>query len=247
MPRKLCLYSLLTLLALLCSCGPARDILYVQDLPENVPIPIQKDGDIRLEPGDRLQIDIHSRDQEMYSAFNITSDQVYTVDEFGRIDMPILGILDVEGLTRLEVAQMIKYRLLAGALLRDPIVTVTFPEMCYYTIGERAGRYEFKRDKVTILEALSEMGDLPMTAKRTNVMVLRTEGDNQVAYRVDLTKTDDVYSSPVYYLRQNDIIYIEPTQLKQDTSKAYGSSYMQLGFWVGLLGTVTSLITLFTK
>ena len=63
----------------------------------------------------------------------------------------------------------------------------------------------------------------------------------------DLTKTDDVYSSPVYYLRQNDIIYIEPTQLKQDTSKAYGSSYMQLGFWVGLLGTITSLITLFTK
>ena len=155
--------------ALLASCGPAKDIAYMQDLPDNAVLTLQENGELRLQPGDKLRIKVHSRDEEMVKMFNLSQTSnsgsvehdMYTVDKNGKIDVPVLGQLSVEGMTRLDVAQMIKYRLLAGSLLRDPIVTVEFPQMAYYVIGESGvGRHEFPADKLNIMEALSISGDL---------------------------------------------------------------------------------------
>lgn len=142
------------------------------------------------------------------------------MDKNGKIDMPVLGQMSVEGLTRMEVAQIVKYRLLAGNLLRDPIVTVEFPEMAYYVIGESGvGRHEFETDKLNIMEALSISGDLAISGKRTNVLVLRTENGQQTPYRIDLTRADGIYASPAYYLKQNDMIHVEPTHKEVQTSR----------------------------
>lgn len=242
--------------AFMTSCGPAKDIAYIQDLPNNAVLTLQEDGDLRLQPGDKLTIKVHSRDEEMTKIFNLSqtgtngniSHDMYTVDKNGKIDLPVLGQLSVEGLTRLEVAQMIKYRLLAGSLLRDPIVTVEFPEMAYYVIGESGvGRHEFPADKLNIMEALSISGDLAISGKRTNILVLRTENGQQVPYRVDLTRADGVYASPAYYLKQNDMIYIEPTQVKANQSTANGNSYMTPSFWISMVTFATTLAVLFTK
>lgn len=243
------------------SCGPARDIVYMQDLPADAKLRVQTDGDLRLRPGDRLSIVIHSRDKELASMFNLGDSYTsvstgyennranyYTIDAAGNIDMPILGMMHVEGLTRAEVSQMVKFRLLSGNLLRDPIVTTVFPDMAFYVIGESGvGRHTFPDDKLNILEALSISGDLAISGKRTNILVLRTEGDKQVPYRVDLTSTDDVYSSPAFYVRQGDMIYVEPTQVKANTSTANGSNYMTLGFWSSVLSLCLTIAVLVKK
>lgn len=256
--KKLWLTALIILAAVATSCGPAKDIVYMQDLPTNAVLTLQDGGELRLQPGDKLDITVHSRDEELAKMFNIqrslgssgSSGQVslYTVDKNGKIDMPILGQISVEGLTRLQVAQLVKYRLLAGSLLRDPIVTVEFPEMAYYIIGESGvGRHTFPSDKMNLLEALSISGDLNISGKRTNILVLRTENGRQVPYRVDLTSADNVYSSPAYYVRQNDLIYIEPTQVKANQSTANGNSYMTPSFWMSMFSFATTLVILFTK
>lgn len=245
---RLGLAALLAIVAALTSCGPARNIVYLQDLPDDAKLRVQTDGELRLRKGDKVAINVHSRDQELVSMFNLTSGELYTVDEAGNIELPILGQMHVQGLSRTDIEKQVRYRLLSGGLLRDPIVTCKFPEMAFYVIGESGvGRHEFPDDQLNLLEALAICGDIPMSGKRTNVLVLRTEGDKQVPYRVDFTETDAVYSSPVYYIRQNDMIYVEPTQVKQNTSTANGSNYMTLGFWTGLLSLAMTISVLLTR
>jgi len=258
--KRFWLPAIIAIAAVATSCGPAKDIVYMQDLPTNAVLTLQEGGELRLQPGDKLDITVHSRDEELAKMFNIRSldsnyygsasreMSLYTVDKNGSIDMPVLGQVSVEGLTRLEVAQLIKYRLLSGSLLRDPIVTVEFPEMAYYIIGESGvGRHTFPSDKMNLLEALSVSGDLTISGKRTNILVLRTENGRQVPYRVDLTSAEAVYSSPVYYIRQNDMIYIEPTQVKANQSTANGNSYMTPGFWISMFSFATTIAILLTK
>lgn len=252
------------LILMLASCGPVKDVIYLQDLPPNTELTLQSDGDLRLMPGDKVSVNVYSRDPELASMFNLYSGgqssaggynsgrgnsyYAYTVDTNGNIDMPIIGSIHVAGLTRLEVADLVKYRLLSGSLLRDPVVIVNFPDMAFYVIGESGvGRHTFPDDKLTILEAISLSGDLTIQGKRRHVRVLRTEGKKQHTYEIDLTKADAVYDSPVYYVRQGDMIYIEPTQIKQNQASANGSSYMTPGFWVSMLGLASTLIVLFTK
>lgn len=247
---------LLAATALLSSCGPAKDIVYLQDLPDNAVLRLQENGELRLQPGDRVIVRVHSRDEELAKMFNIDQgsgnggdiSSAYTVDKNGKIDMPVLGQMSVEGLTRMEVAQIVKYRLLAGNLLRDPIVTVEFPEMAYYVIGESGvGRHEFETDKLNIMEALSISGDLAISGKRTNVLVLRTENGQQTPYRIDLTRADGIYASPAYYLKQNDMIYVEPTQVKANQSTANGNNLMTPSFWMSLFTFGVSVATLISK
>lgn len=240
------------------SCGPAKDVVYMQDLPTNAILTLQEGGELKLQPGDKVDIIVHSRDEELAKMFNLSRPvstgnttsrpTYYTVDKNGKIDMPILGPITVEGLTRMEVAQQVKYRLLSGNLLRGPSVIVDFPDMAYYIIGESGvGRHVFPTDKVNLLEALSMSGDLSISGKRTNILVLRTENGKQVPYRVDLTSTDDVYSSPAYYIQQNDMIYVEPTQVKANQSTANGNSYLTPSFWMSMFSFATTLVILFTK
>lgn len=240
------------------SCGPAKDVVYMQDLPTNAILTLQEGGELKLQPGDKVDIIVHSRDEELAKMFNLSRPvstgnttsrpTYYTVDKNGKIDMPILGPITVEGLTRMEVAQQVKYRLLSGNLLRYPSVIVDFPDMAYYIIGESGvGRHVFPTDKVNLLEALSMSGDLSISGKRTNILVLRTENGKQVPYRVDLTSTDDVYSSPAYYIQQNDMIYVEPTQVKANQSTANGNSYLTPSFWMSMFSFATTLVILFTK
>ncbi len=233
----------------LMSCGTAKDITYVEDIQQNVTIALQKERQIKLQPGDKLDISVHSRDTELAEMFNQNtngSKGYYTVDATGKIDMPILGLLSVEGKTRMEVAELIKYRIIAAKLVRDPTVTVDYADMGYYVIGEvgHAGRFDIDRDKITLLEGIAMAGDLTIQGKRTNVLVLRTEDGKQTPYRVDLTKTDDLYSSPAYYLQQNDMIYVEPNKMRKNQSTLNANTLQTPAFWMSAVSFVLTIIAL---
>ena len=245
------------LLVLLVGCNTSKNIAYLQDIQPEIPIEVQEPAKIKIKVNDKLSIRVYSRDKEMMQLFNISQGEVsgpsanssvgsgttYTVDESGKIDMPILGLIKVAGMTRLELANSIKYRLVSGNLVRDPIVTVEFASLAYSVLGEvgSPGKHYITTDQLTLLEGLASAGDLTITGRRDNVLVLRTENGKQIPYRVNLTKTSDLYASPVYYLQQDDVIYVEPNVTKANQSDVNANLMRTPGFW---LSTVSALISL---
>ena len=238
----------------LTSCKTPQDITYLQDVQETVPIQTQNDGFIRFQPGDKLSIFVHSRDEQMMALFNISGRNggsgggqnyaPYTVDNNGMIDFPVLGNIRVQGLTRDELGKNIKDMLISNSLCKDPVVNVAFYNMTFSVLGNAGtGVKLINKDRITLLEAIA-MGDLQITGIRKNVLVMRQEGDQQVPYRVDLTSAESVYNSPVYYIRQNDVIYVEPNDMSKRTSTVMGSSAYTPGFWFGMFSSVMSVALL---
>jgi polysaccharide export outer membrane protein len=242
---------------LLSSCATQRKITYLQDIQPEVPINIQNNGDLVLEPGDRVTITVFSRDRELSELFNLVERvpgegtsrrHQYTVKPDGTVEIPTLGSVYVQGLTRLEVEDKIKYELLASKLLLDPTVIVEYYDLAFSTIGALGvGRHEIPKDRINILEALALAGDLSLMGQRENVLVLRTENGIQTPYLVDLTSVESVYSSPVYYIRQNDIIYVEPNKKLAAQSDPNASTFQNFGFWISLPNTITSLVLLLSR
>lgn len=239
------------------SCSNSRKVVYLQDIEPNVTMMVQEPKSIRLIPGDKLSIIVHGRDRELVEAFNLMdgtgegagNHSLYTVNDRGYIDMPVLGPIKVQGLTRQELEQEIKYKLIESRLIKEPVVTVEYSNLGYYVLGEVGGngRHEIKRDNVTLLEAIAEAGDIGIQGRRDNILVLRTENGKQTPYRVSLLDTKDLYSSPVYYVKQNDIIYVEPNAVRTSNSTANGSMFMTWGFWVGIASMATTIVVSLTK
>lgn len=239
------------------SCKTPTDVVYLQDIQSNITMALQEEKPIRLQPGDRLRIIIHSKNEELVGMFNLQisgttesgSYSLYTVNSAGQIDMPVLGIIDVEGYTRTELADYIKYRLLSANLLRDPIVNVEYANMNFYVAGEvnKPGRVEINRDRINLLEALLDAGDLTINGRRDNILVLRTENGVQVPYRVDITNTRSLYSSPVYYVQQNDMIYVEPNEQRINQSSQNANVTRTPSFWMAVGSFLMSLILFLNK
>jgi polysaccharide export outer membrane protein len=246
------LYLFFLSIVLLTSCKTPQDIAYLQDVKERVPIKTQDDGYIRFMPGDKLSIYVHSRDEQLMELFNIagrnggvsmTSGNYapYTVNDKGYIEFPVLGNIRIEGLTREEVQKMIQEQLISNSLCKDPIVTVAFFNMSFSMLGNAGtGVKAINKDRITLLEAIA-MGELDINGLRKNVLVMRQEGNNQVPYRIDLTSAESIYNSPVYYIRQNDIIYVEPNDMAKRSSTVMGSSAYQPAFWFGMFSSVMSV------
>ena len=262
--RNLFLPALLCLLITSCT---APKLGYFQDVQSGQVQQLQEPKLVTVQPGDKLSILVGSKDPSLAYLFNLqivgryrssgssdanlSTSQVasYTVDENGDIDFPVLGKISLLGKTRSQVASYIKGELIGRQLLKDPIVTVDFLEFYFSVMGEvnSPGRFIMDHDKTTLIDALSKAGDLTIHGKRENVLVMREENGTEKAYRVDLTNLQSIYSSPVYYLKQNDMIYVEPNEKKARESTATGNSFMQPTLWISLASLITSVSVLIFK
>lgn len=219
-------------LFILSSCAPVKDIAYFQNKVINDPEKIDKHAGIVIQPKDMLSIVVSSRNPELALMFNLMTVQQlpgaevsmgsgqqrllgYVVDNDGCIDFPVLGVLKVDGLTRWELSEMIKSRLVKEGYLTDAVVTVEFMNFKVSVLGEvtAPGTYSIEGDKVTILQALSLARDLTIYGQRENVSVIRERDGERTFYQVNLCDVD-LFKSPAYYLQQNDVIYVEPSQEK---------------------------------
>lgn len=211
--------------AVLCSCGTSRGSSYLADMRGDSTFLAAEASEIRLQPFDKVSIVVSCRDAKLSALFNLPAvaqgvagaDTVtvqgfsqYTVDRDGNIDFPVLGTLHVAGLTRAGLCKDIKGRLAEGRLLDDCVVTAEFCNLALSVLGEvrSPGRYAITRDCITIFDALGLAGDLTHDADRRHVTVVRREEGRQVSYEVNLTSAASVYASPAYYLRQNDVVYV---------------------------------------
>lgn len=221
---------------------------------------------VTLQPGDKLSILVSSKDPNLAYLFNLpivghyrttsseqslNTNQVasYTIDPNGNIEFPVLGEMHVAGLTRKEVAQKIKHELVSRELLKDPTITVDFLDLTYGVMGEvrNPGRYGFDHDKLTLLDALSRAGDLTIYGVRENVLVAREENGRQTYYRVNLSNADDLYSSPVFYLKPNDIVYIEPNGRRAKESTEAGTAFSQPSLWISVASLLTTITMFIVK
>ena len=169
-----------------------------------------------------------------------SAEPTYLIDEEGNIDFPVLGRLELAGLTRIEVKEMIKEKL--KIYINDPIVSVRLKNFKITVLGEvvRPGSYVIPNERVTIIEALGLAGDMTIKGERENVMVIRENEGENTYHRVDLT-SKTIFESPVYYLAQNDVLYVEPNESRIKESK---TSKNTLGIVISIISVALSIITL---
>lgn len=224
----LCLFTLSLLICT--SCASKKDIIYFQ--PDDVELKAAYILNApKLQPGDILTISVTADDIRATEPFNlISSYQVgtinntnpflptYAIDESGYIVFPKLGKVKLAGLTRLEAIDLLEKRV--SEYIVSPGIQMTIKNFKVTVLGEvlRPNTYLIEDDRITLLEALGKAGDLTINGVRNNVLVIRETEGVKKEYRVDLT-TREALNSPVYYLAQNDVIYVEPNGAKVQSSK----------------------------
>ena len=252
---------LLGMVLLLAGCSASRKIAYMQDVRSDVRREVAAIP-VTAQPGDKISIVVNSKNPELADMFNLPimahrigqpmnsnynyNQQVssYTVDSNGNIDFPILGELHVEGLKREKIASYIKNELVRKSQVKDAVVIVEFLNM-----GEvnRPGRFSIDRDHLTLLDALSMAGDLTIYGKRENVLVIRQENGGETFYRVNLCDARSLHTSPVYFLKQNDMVYVEPNGVRARHSTVNGNNVRSTSFWVSIASLLTTLGVLIFK
>ena len=259
---------------LMSACSTPKNITYFQDVTDGMEIVPQKQLDIRVQPGDKLQIIVSTQDPTLSTLFNLVQLQnrlgnttssatlspsaansgngqtaYYTVDKKGDINFPVVGKIHIGGMTRSEVAECIENRLSKEDLVKDPVVSVEFMNTGISIIGDvnNPGRYEFNQDRLNILDAIAMAGDLTNTGLRENVIVMRqNENGTQTAYRIDLTDMANLTHSPVYFLQQNDVIYVDQNDKKKRVTTSSGNTTFSPSFWVSIGSVGITLATLIT-
>ena len=167
----------------------------------------------------------------------------YLIDEEGNVDLPIIGKVKVAGLSRTTVNSILqeKYK----EYLKHPVVNIQIQNFKVTVLGEvaRPGTFQIPNERITLLEAIGLAGDLKITGERNNVLVIRDRNGVKTEYRLDLT-TKEVLTSPVYYLEQNDVVYVEPNS----ASRSQGTLWRSAGpLFISLTSLVITTIVLIAR
>ena len=229
----LCIFSL--------SCVDTRKFVYFNNIQDTTLRGTDPHFESVIQKNDLLSINVSSLNPQASSIFNLpaqagTSSTLstsaagangaimptgtaqtlgYLVAADGTIKFPVLGTIHAEGLSKKQLEKLLADSLAGQKLLVDPIVTVRFLNFRVTVLGEvaRPTTINVSNEKISILEALGLAGDLTIYGKRDNVLLIREEGESKIIRRVDLN-SDKILSSPYYYLKTNDVVYVEPNKSK---------------------------------
>ena len=222
---------------LLTACGSTKNVAYFKNSDS---INLEKSGylfDARIKPKDQITVSVNTTTPEASIPFNLLLQNSYTqgrilsttggtlmpylVDNEGYIKMPIIGKLKVGGLTKSEAEALVTEKIRPYmAESENPVVTVTMASYSVSVMGEvaRPGSFQVSREKITILEALAQAGDLTIYGVRDRVKLIREDATGKKSI-VTLNLNDaNIVNSPYYYLQQNDVIYVEPNKVKAQNS-----------------------------
>lgn len=239
------------------SCASQRKLAYLgsvtPEMADSINQTYHSVREARILCGDMLTITVNAMDMEAVQAFNLPvannlrvgsvqtnnsggSLQYYTVDKDGNIDFPVLGSVHVEGLTISEAKEVLRTQI--SQSVHDPIINIHFANYHVTVLGEvkSPGVHAITGERITILEALGKAGDMTIYGKRNNVLVTRENADGKIEFaRLDLT-SPDIFTSPYYFLQQNDVVYVSPNH-------ARGIASENVSFYLSLVSTVCTTTT----
>ncbi|WP_423818775.1 polysaccharide biosynthesis/export family protein [Salinimicrobium sp. TIG7-5_MAKvit] len=239
------------------SCSTRKDIVYFEDYERLPNMAAPEDFVAKIEVNDVLRIDVSSLDEELAAPFqqNLSGQSSggsassrnggnsgYLVNSNGNINFPVLGEIYVEGKSREELEEELT-TVLREKYLKDAVVRVRIVNFKVTVMGETGSSViDVLDERISVPQAIAMSGDITYDGKRDNILVIR-QVDNQLNYEtLDLTSVD-IFQNPYYYLKQNDIVYVEPTYRKVKSAGFITS-------WEGLVSIVTtafSLIVLFSR
>jgi polysaccharide export outer membrane protein len=239
------------------SCVQYEELLYFRkDIKKpRPPFPsetIQNLTALRIQKNDVLSITVHSFDPIQSAPFNlmlpgggggggVSPFTSYIVDENGEIDFPVLGKLGLKDLTATEAKS--KLVELLKVYLKNPVVNIRFVNFRVSVLGEvnGPGTFIISNDRITVLEALGMAGDLTPYSNRSNILVVREQNGIRQFGELDI-QSSEIFNSEYYYLKQGDIVYIEPTKDKEASIRDQFTEYLP---WVtSSLSAITTIIAL---
>ena len=241
--NKLLLLAALPAVFMMVSCRSSKNtVSYFQDMTteNNVLEGVESNYEVNITSDDLLAISVSSIDPNAIAIFNVL--QSYLVDSEGYIDFPVLGRLHVAGMLRHELAEYLKAGISKYA--KDPLVTVNIMNFKVSVLGEvnRPGTISITNERMSILDALSMAGDLTINGMRDRVTLYRDENGKKTYHVFDLTSSD-VFKSPYFYLKQNDVIYVEPNKARRSNA-----TYSQAAqFNVTVASSVISVVSIITS
>ena len=255
------LYLMAMFAMLLASCGSPKNVAYIQNSDYIDFSRSEVLYDARIMPKDILTITVNTVNPEASEPFNLfvstslsTNNkggtigsqralQTYLVDNKGCIDFPVVGRLEVGGLTKSECEKLIHDKIQRFMNAEEnPIVTVRMSNFKISVLGEvsRPGMFTVGNEKINIFEALAQAGDLTIYGVRDRVKLIReNEQGRKDVYTLNLNNAD-IINSPYYYLQQNDVVYVEPNKVKARNSSIGQSTTI----WISVTGALVSLASL---
>ena len=253
------LYTLLAgvlLLGALSSCTSQKKMAYVREITaasaDSVNANFTAQREAHIVCGDALVITVNAMDLEAVEVFNLPiynpgqvgSDRLYStymlqyymVDKDGNINFPVLGKVHAEGLSVSELTDVLTAEI--SKSVNDPIVNIHFANYQITVLGEvtRPGRYTVTGERVTILDALGYAGDMTPYGRRDNILVARESNGKMQFERLNINEAS-IFTSPFFYLQQNDVVYVEPNGVRAVNSQNI-SLYLSMITTLGSMATV---------
>ena len=230
------------------SCVTNRKIAYLQDMKHGTQIELEDTFEAVIAPYDELDVIITSFDTELARPFNLRSANnanyntntgiAYLVDQYGNIELPVLGTIHAEGLTRLKLQERVKQMLIDGGYISDPYVLVRFRNFKVFFLGANGGKaITVQNERCTFLEALALSGDMNIYTNRDKIMVMR-EVDGKMVSRYLDPRSSKVFSDPFFMLQQNDFIITQNTAYRN-----LQQSYSQLGTVLSAVSTLAGFVS----
>ena len=252
MKKLLLPIMVVTVILMMVGCGSSKEVAYWQNI-DSISLAASKGlYDAKIMPKDELTILVQTTDPLTSEPFNLRSmgqtrskDQItgYLVDNDGMINFPIVGKIHVAGLTKTECEDLIKSKIQPYlARTENPLISVRTSSYRITVIGEvnRPGVIPVATEKISLIEALAEAGDMTIYGKRDNVLLVREDKSGE-KHKVRLNMNDaNIINSPYYYLQQNDIVYVEPHKVKARNT-FFGSN---TSIFYSVIGITTSLVSL---
>jgi len=253
MIKKLKYFLAIVFLSLLVSaCSTKRNLTYFRDRARDTTFSIVKtEVEYLIKKGDILFITVSSEDIESTAIFNlsntggsnnsqVTTAPGYLVDEVGNINFPKAGQLQAQGKSKTALKNELET--LLTTYLKNPIITIRNINYKVTLLGEvvRPGTYTTPNERMSLLEALSQAGDLTDFGRRDNVLLIREIGNKQEYFRLNLNDRSSI-KNEFYYLQPNDVLYVEPIKSKKFRS----STFSQFGPLT--ISTISVLISILIR
>lgn len=219
------------------SCATKKDIIYLNATP-NAAASNFNWSEMYIQPNDIVSVKVTFESPELAAAYNITPMQQanmvqgtqlqlqgYLVTNEGTINIPVLGIQKIVGLTLAQAEKQIEQQLINKGFLKNPVVVCRLLNAKFTILGEvkTPGTFTFYENNLTLLQALGLAGDLTINGVRKKITIIRTENGIQTYGTIDLTK-NDWFETPYYFVKPNDVIIVDPNTAKIKSSGVIGNA-----------------------